>query len=404
MARTTKQELALPRLYQRGRFWAADLRQLGGKRTSLRDPKAPGWPARGPRTTNEKTAGEWLVDYARALRQGVLARELGTKPTWTLSVAVENYLAAAEDRLNERTIELDRVVTGHLLRRFGETKVVADIDTEALQVWFRELKRDGYARSTRQTMRQRVGVLFNWLEIEPNPVRKVELGVLDAGAQAHVRIWNDEEVEKLRNAADELDELLSVDPERAATQCSYRLALELGLATGARRNELFCLRWEDFNAAGNARNIRIHQQLHARFHGTRFIPLKGSKKTAKERFTFVLPGWWQGFHLPQARGFVLARPDGNPCTPDVRQRMVVELLDKAGLRAPFVGWHSLRHRYSLEVMQLFGRIDWLSRWLGHTSVQITEQAYSHLKAQDACEAAARLLYQGKAATVALRAV
>ena len=109
----------------------------------------------------------------------------------------------------------------------------------------------------------------------------------------------------------------------------------------------------------------------------------------------MLDYWFEHFHRPGRTGYVLTTPDGKPVPPDSRRDIINELLEKAELNAPFRGWHALRHRYAYEILTLFGEISWLSKWLGHSSLSITQEVYEHLCDEDACELAYQRL-QGSA--------
>src|SRR5690606_38475834 len=68
-----------PRLFRRGRWWAADLRPWGGGRVTLRDPRARGWPRKGERTEHRDIAEKWKWAYVEYAQSEARARQLGIR-------------------------------------------------------------------------------------------------------------------------------------------------------------------------------------------------------------------------------------------------------------------------------------------------------------------------------------
>ena len=58
-------------------------------------------------------------------------------------------------------------------------------------------------------------------------------------------------------------------------------------------------------------------------------------------------------------------------------------MGKAGVR--YRKPHTTRHTYATEYLRRGGRIERLSRILGHSSVAITDEAYAHLNLRDFAE-------------------
>jgi integrase len=87
---------------------------------------------------------------------------------------------------------------------------------------------------------------------------------------------------------------------------------------------------------------------------------------------------------------VFARPDGNPLAPDQVSKSFVELATAAGLRR--VRLHDLRHGSASLMIAAGVDIAVVSKMLGHSSISITADTYSHLlegvdrRAADAVEA------------------
>lgn len=363
MARGNGQGSPLPvRIYRRGKegWLNADLRKYGSGRLALRNPRSPGWPARGERTKDIQVAQEWVVDYLRYLRAYKRTEQLGIPAPRPLEEAVREYLAERKMLVAGSTYTSSRTALLDLCAWFPGADVL-DITPNALRRQFLAMLERGYQVSSLNTRRAHLRHFFKWCGVAHNPVDGL---VLPRQAKDDVRVFTDEEVQQLRDAADAVEEMMGA---------SYpaRLALELALCTGAREQELFAIRWEDFRPA--TRTIRFLRQLARRREGT--LPLKGRRN----RTAPVLREWWEGgWHREDRTGYVLATPDGRPIGPSIRHQIIQAIYNAARLNRPGLGWHLLRHRYAFDfLVRTGGALGLLSDALGHSSTRTTE-IYKHL--------------------------
>ena len=178
------------------------------------------------------------------------------------------------------------------------------------------------------------------------------------------RAWTDEEMGMIREAADGHGPLT-------------RLAIELAVATGARKQELFALEWGALDADACA--VRITRQLDPN-GGTRRL------KSNKARTAVVLPSWW-AHHREGAKGLILPDPP--------RRGVVGAVLRDAGLAERGVAWHSFRHTYARIFLDLTHDILLLKESLGHGSVGITESTYKHFDTDRAASKARELIYANR---------
>ena len=89
---------------------------------------------------------------------------------------------------------------------------------------------------------------------------------------------------------------------------------------------------------------------------------------------------------------VFAREDGNPLAPETVTKRFRELVDEAELRP--VRFHDLRHGRASLLLAADVDIALVSKMLGHSSIAITADTYSHLLGnvgRDAAEAADALI-------------
>lgn len=369
-----------PRLFKRGAWWVADFRAWGEGRVTLRDPSAPTWPVGGVRTKSRREAERWTFDYVEHFEDVERRHRLGLPPAHrTLKDATADFLRYREGVVEPNTLASDRTATKHLLDFFGEDAPVDVLTSEQVQRLLDDRLAAGYEPTTLQTYCHSLNRLALWLNLQslwdgrglylPKPGRH------DA------RTWEPEEITKLREAADWLDERRREGP-------SFRLVVELALATGARQSELFGIQWPDFDA--EARTVRLDRQV-AR-GGGRLVPLKGKEP----RTAVVLPDWWTWHeHSARGLGLVLAGRDGAPYEHRAHRRFIERVLDAARLTEHRVAWHAFRHTYSRRFIEQGGRLEELQKSLGHSSISTTERTYGHFREDVAARAAVGRIYTGQ---------
>ncbi len=163
----------------------------------------------------------------------------------------------------------------------------------------------------------------------------------------------------------------------------------LAVHTGMRRGELLGLKWEDVDL--DSSTIRVRRTL-TRVENGRRLAL-GEPKTKKSRRTVRLtPRAVEALRCHRARqaeeklktggiyedqGLVFAGEVGNLINPsNLRQRSFAPLLRRAGL--PQITFHDLRHTCASLLFQRNVHPKFVQELLGHASVAITLDTYSHM--------------------------
>lgn len=157
--------------------------------------------------------------------------------------------------------------------------------------------------------------------------------------------------------------------------------------TGLRRSELLGLRWKDVDLL--MATLRVTQVLHQLSDGTFVIQ---APKTAKGRRAVALsPSSCLLLRSHKERQeadaellglgitgdtLVFSHPDGSPHRPDTLTKAFRRIAHKAGL--PGVRLHDLRHTHASLLLQQNVNAKVVSERLGHASIQITLDTYSHL--------------------------
>ncbi len=191
---------------------------------------------------------------------------------------------------------------------------------------------------------------------------------------------------------------------------------EVAAMTGLRRGELVGLRWEDIDLMRGV--VIVRQQVvevdgsgvecqfcGGEHRGYRFGPPKTASGEARrvdlDRGTVGVllsqqlrqgterDQWGEAYN---DHGLVFAREDGSPMPPSDVTTAFYRLTDAAGLRR--VRLHDLRHGQASLMLAAGVPIAVVSKRLGHSSIAITSDTYSHLLegvGQQAAEAAAGLV-------------
>lgn len=374
-----------PALFQRGRWLAADLRPWGGGRTTLRDPKHARWPRAGDRTEDFDVAHRWKWDYVALFRGEKRRKHLGlpAKPR-PLDDLAEEYLAHRRRQkvaANTRRID-DTALRVHLLPRVGRTAKLDAIDLEVVQGLVDDLLTQRYEQSSVQRIVHALGAFFEWtgFRSDDNPARLVEI---PQKLKKDVHAWTNDEIEQLRDAADEIDRV-DVRNGWHNAPASMRRVLELGIGTGGRKLELAALLEGAFRFGD--RTVRFTHQCSA--DGRHLLPLKGREA----RTALVLPSWWEHHRARAKKSDRVLHWSGGPPDASTLQRWMQVLYDRAGLNAPGRSWHSLRHAYARLFVEMGGRLEELQKSLGHVSIVTTEQSYGHFHEDVAAKLARGRIY------------
>jgi integrase len=105
----------------------------------------------------------------------------------------------------------------------------------------------------------------------------------------------------------------------------------------------------------------------------------------------VGPGW-------QDHGLVFLEPDGQPIHPDRFRKRFEHRVQRSGL--PTIRFHDLRHTYATLALQAGVHAKVVSEILGHASIGITLDTYSHAVPglqEQAAETVAALVFGGAVA-------
>ena len=172
----------------------------------------------------------------------------------------------------------------------------------------------------------------------------------------------------------------------AARGNPVELPAAIAIATGMRRGEILGLRWRDLDDAFTVAQIRRSLQ------STRSGALFEEPKTRRSRRTVALPAFLAPYLTRQrddqlerraALGerwqetdLVVDARDGGPISPATFSAAWPKFLRRAGL--PHVRFHDLRHGHATLMLLQGVHPKVVSERLGHASIGITLDTYSHV--------------------------
>lgn len=165
----------------------------------------------------------------------------------------------------------------------------------------------------------------------------------------------------------------------------WHLLYRLLLICGVRRGEVIGLRYTDITADGDA--LLILRQV-TRLSGTSLVgepkSLRGVRTVHLDTQTLALLQHHRS-QDPNPDGFVFHTPDGEPLDPATVSRQFLILTRDLGL--PRIRLHDLRHTSASLGLEAGEPITQVSRRLGHSTIAITADTYTHVSTEAAQQAA-----------------
>ena len=156
----------------------------------------------------------------------------------------------------------------------------------------------------------------------------------------------------------------------------YRIAMLLAYATGMREREIAGLQWRDIDFEN--KRLYVRRRMSKKFEiddvkskaGRRNISLDDGiiKKLIKARL---------GLKNQRGTGFVVQLKNGQPVNPDYLGRAFKRCKEKAGLDIEAT-FHTIRHTHASILLKAGVHPKVVQERLGHSSIQITLDTYSHL--------------------------
>ena len=208
----------------------------------------------------------------------------------------------------------------------------------------------------------------------PKVAHAVDPLALPAAAAAPLSVWSTDEVRRFESVAggDRLGPVFA-----------------LALQTGMRRGEVLGLRWDDVEKHDDGKaTIHVRQGLvkvggQLQFStpkngktrsfkvGPRTVALLDRQKRAQAKEQLAWAGPWGN-----KAGLVFTAEDGSPIPPEHASLIFQRLVRESAVTR--IRLHDCRHTYATHALVAGVNIKTVSQRLGHSSVQITWDTYSHV--------------------------
>lgn len=333
-----------------------------------------------------ENALDWWLKQKQNPHRAVAKAEVVTEAPLTLGAFLEGWLKRVRRSIGAGAFrQYESHVREHIAPSLGHVLLLelegnAELIEEAMASWKRSDGRigklsPGFVKKVWATLRTALNDAKRKRKIASNPCEcvdppKVERKEMSSLSPSQVRQY-----------------LAAFD------QTDIGAAIAVALGSGCRCSEVLALRWRDVDV--NAGTIRVERSLEriADRTGERVSYSLNFKepKSKRSRRTIPLTTFalerLQAYRVNQAQRFMAAgeRPtpdtlvfdcDGQPWVPTSFGMHFARLRDQAGL--PKVRLHDLRHSYATLLLAAGNDLKTVSTALGHSSVSITADTYTHV--------------------------
>lgn len=296
----------------------------------------------------------------------------------------------AKPNVAPRTYEgYEHIITGHLIPKLGSIKLTG-LKPEHIQHYYAEKlasgRHDGSGGLSPRTVRHHHVTLHGALE------SAIKWGLISHNPLDAVDPPRYQAREMHTFDANTLYSFLET-----AKSSPYYTLFHLALFTGMRRSELLALRWNDIDL--DLGHISVTRTLHHLRDGktifrapksakgkrlvalppSAILTLKGHREKQKAECILLGRPW-------DECGLVFSQSDGSPLLPDTITHAWVKLVRRSGFQG--IRLHDCRHSHASLLLAQGVHPKIVQERLGHASIQLTLDTYSHV-APGLQEAAAR---------------
>jgi integrase len=316
-------------------------------------------------------------EVATQLRKATTAREAGTLPAAnraTVAGYLATWLAGAQPSLRPMTFQsYESIIRTQLAPRLGRIRLT-QLRPQHVQQMHTEMLAAGlspkYARNVHGVLHRALDRAVQWRQLAVNPADGVDLPQREPREMS--ALSPDQARAVLEAAAD--------DPLAALWM--------LMLTTGLRQGELLALRWRDVDLnAGRltvtANSVRVTSRARGLLGLTSPEPFRGEPKTTRSRRVVEMPALAvealrrhrEHTSVVNMGGLIFTRPDGRTIAVQTVYNRWHRLLERAGV--PIVRPHDARHTTATLLLGQGVHPKLVSEMLGHATVAITLDLYSH---------------------------
>ncbi len=279
-------------------------------------------------------------------------------------------------RTRERYVE---IVHAHLIPALGSIPLIA-LRSKHIQTYYGKAlesgRRDGNGGLSAQTVQHHHRVLYEALK------HAVKHDILIRNIAEAVDPPRPEHKEMVTLAPEQVNKLLD-----AVRDTPYYNLFYIAIYTGLRRSELLALRWSHIDL--DLATLSVVETLH-QLHNREFV--FGQPKSKKGRRLVALPPSLAILLMEHKQkqeldrmmlgklllpnDLVFSNPDGSPLQPDGITKAFTRIVRSIGLHG--VRFHDLRHTHATLMLWQGIHPKIVSERLGHSSIAITLDTYSHV--------------------------
>ena len=338
----------------------------------------------------KKDAEKKLTELLSQINTGMYIKPKKTTLAEYLEMWLNEY---AKNNLSPRGFErYAGIINGHLIPELGKITLTL-LKPEHLQKHYSTMLNEGLsARTVRYhhaLLHVALQIAVKWGLVNRNVADAVDPPRIHRN---EMQTWNDDEVNKFLEVAN---------------NSPYYQLFYTALFTGMRRSELLALRWQDIDFLYS--QIYINRGLHQLKDNSFVFTQPKSTKSCRTialspSVTRVLEEYHEQQKLERDMtgipltddDLVFSNIEGKPLRPNTVTRAWTMLLEKYGLKV--IRFHDIRHTHASIMLKQGIHPKVVQERLGHSSIQMTIDTYSHV-APGIQEAAARrfdeILYNPK---------
>lgn len=327
-------------------------------------------------TTSKRKAEEECARLITALKHGNYVEPTKQMLAEYLDEWLEFIKPTVAPKTHERYAEICRKSIGPLIGNVTLAKLRTDKIDAAFSKALQEGRRDGRGGLSPRTVHHMRRVLIKalnqavtWDRLTKNP----------ALATTPPKV---ERKKMLAYDAAQTAELLE-----AFRPTRMFIPVLLAVMCGMRRGEIIALRWRNVELGDNLRLLSIVESAEQTKEGVRFKePKSGRARTVSLSSTVIAElkahrarQAEEQLRLglrPDADSFVVAQVDGSPIQPRSLTHEWMRLIQKTAL--PRIRFHDLRHTHATQLLAAGVHPKVASERLGHSTIGITLDLYSHV--------------------------
>ncbi|WP_213509651.1 tyrosine-type recombinase/integrase [Paenibacillus macerans] len=216
--------------------------------------------------------------------------------------------------------------------------------------------------------------------IVKNPFDQLDKGSRPRASKAKVDYWSVDEVKQFFSVLEHRQKILFV----------------LAIYTGMRRGEILGLRWKDVDLKNS--QLRMRQTLKPKRrvkkggkngNAERSITIsKYVKSELKKHKAMIIQECWEQNREFKEDGFVVCNPDGQPASLGNFHKFWTRVVKNTKMR--YIRFHDLRHTCASLLLTSGVHPKVVQELLGHSSIKVTLDLYSHLMPNMQSEAVNKL--------------